>query len=205
MLFKHDYPEADVLELDDHSNDDVWSENLDNILSRNAYENITLYGSRNSFLSCYSGKYPTEIYQDTISISATDIRKKIARPRNVTSDFLKGIIYVAENKYPIVYQTVDVCIFNNNGEFLLGRKNGMKTWCFIGGFVDVKDDSLEDAAEREFTEEVKNIRINKLTYVGSLKIDDWRYRGTSDCVMTSVFVGYLPHDQSSIVPEAGDD
>lgn len=59
-------------------------------------------------------------------------------------------------------------------------------WGFIGGFVDPKDASLEDAAKREVLEET-GLEIATPCYRGSHRIQDWRYRGREDQILTSFF------------------
>lgn len=181
------YPNAEVRRILDHPRDDEWSENLDKIVSQ--YENPTLYGSRDSFALVYTGKYPVEIIDTKSTVSSTDIRKQIGQ----LLPSPEGIIYVTQKRFPIVYPTVDIAILSTDGDkFLLGRKKGHKEWRFIGGFVDPTDQTIKDAAERELSEEVKNIKlIVGLDFITTTLIDDWRYRGTKDAIMTSFFIGTI--------------
>lgn len=97
--------------------------------------------------------------------------------------------------YDISLQTVDIIIvkkdsLDNITHILLGKRNSQAGWRFPGGFVDVKDQSLEEAAKRELTEECSiNLETNKLTYIGSLRIDDPRYRESPHKIMTAIFMG----------------
>lgn len=59
----------------DHHDDSEWSNHLDAILDN--YENVTLYGSRDSFKEFYTGKYPVEIIPEIPSMSGTQIREMV--------------------------------------------------------------------------------------------------------------------------------
>ena len=69
----------------------------------------------------------------------------------------------------------------------MARKPQEPFYRFVGGFVDpLKDDSHEDAAIRESKEETcMDCKVVK--YLGSFKIDDWRYRDEDDKIITSLF------------------
>lgn len=106
--------------------------------------------------------------------------------------------------FPIVSATVDVAVLRTHKgkqQVILGRKDKEDGWCFPGGFVDPSDLSLMAAAQRELSEEVTCIRVGHLTVLGSAKIDDPRFEGTQDGIMTTFFLtSYLDGD-----PVAGDD
>lgn len=195
----------------------IWtSVSSSGISMRNDIE-ITLYGSRDSFIPNYHGKYKIELIEASSFISSTQTRAFIKNKR--ISDLRtpqEGIIYAIENKYPVAYPTVDIAILKlvqpagtplytitslDKTYILLGRKPGEVQWRFPGGFVDPKDLSLEDAARRELSEEVKGITTHPLYYISSHKVDDWRYRGTKDGIMTSLFLTYHLGGE----PKAGDD
>jgi len=193
---------VDILTIEDNKSDVNWSKNLDTLLTD--YENITLYGCRDSFLSSYIGKYNTiHLEPNAPQLSATGVRKDIASGNRITNNqsFRRGIIYAVENRYPTVYPTVDIAIMRSNIDILLARKPGEEKWVFPGGFVDPSDNTLSDAAIRELAEEVINIRTYGMTYVTSMKINDWRYRNTKDGIMTTLFrTDYIEGD-----PIPGDD
>ena len=79
---------------------------------------------------------------------------------------------------------------NCNPLALARKKNDPKgKWRFIGGFVDInKDETLEEAVKREVLEETNSLGVGEPIYIGSAKIDDWRYRNEQDGIMTSLFV-----------------
>lgn len=205
-LIKSSFPDADVLYLADHPDDRLWSENLDLLLA--SYQDVTLCHSRDSFKSHYYGKYFTLEIEALEGHSSTYYRKLIAASGNVnnSADFRAGIIYACEKRYPIVYSTVDIAIlkYNDVGKgisILLGKKPNRNTWVLPGGFVDPADDSYLSAAGRELSEEVPRLDHHGLKYHGSYKIDDWRYRGTKDSIMTSLFITW----KMSGADDAGDD
>jgi bifunctional NMN adenylyltransferase/nudix hydrolase len=89
--------------------------------------------------------------------------------------------------FPTVFATVDVVI-ERNGKLLLGRKPHQQKFRFIGGFSDPAfDNSYEDAAKRE-TKEETGLIVESVKYLGSARIDDPRYRGTEDCIITHLFL-----------------
>ncbi|HEU4718085.1 MAG TPA: NUDIX domain-containing protein [Bacteroidia bacterium] len=92
-----------------------------------------------------------------------------------------------EKRYPTVFATVDVAILKD-GKLLLGRKPHQDKFRFIGGFSDPAfDNSYEDAAIREAKEETQ-LTVRSVRYLGSARVDDPRYRGTPDCIITHLFV-----------------
>lgn len=194
-----------VTQVRDNRDDSQWSEDLDNAIKQYISEtepkvgkiDVTLYGSRDSFIPTYTGIYKTEIFQplaDVGKVSATKQRKKIAilNQHQNNSAFRRGIIYAVENRFPTAYPTVDIAVvkLSFDSEVLLGRKPGRDKWCFPGGFVDPTDLSLENAAKRELSEEVTGISVSDMEYITSRKIDDFRYKGTKDGIITSFFVTY---------------
>lgn len=196
------FPFVDVLQLEDHPSDEQWCKNLDELVKE--YKNITLYGSRDSFLKVYTGDNKTEEFEPIREASSTKIREEIASRPFIShnKEFRKGMIHVIENRRPVVYPTVDIAILNDDTtKILLGRKKGQKLWVFPGGFVDPKDFSFKDAAIREMKEEVVGIEDwqgMELIYTG--KVEDYRYIGTKDSILTSLFITYI---SGSV--KAGDD
>lgn len=185
----------DVLIVQDHPDDRVWSERIDNVLS--GFHFPILYGSRDSFIKSYTGIYPCEeIAPVDGRVSATKERERYKGLHNYinTAEFRAGIIYATQNRFPTTYPTVDIAVLDEYGspscKILLGRKPGWKSWVLPGGFVDPTDPSLEYAAWRELSEEVVGLDVHGLKYLASLKIDDARYRGTKDGIISSLFVAW---------------
>jgi bifunctional NMN adenylyltransferase/nudix hydrolase len=189
-MVKQAYPKAVVLPIRDERYDDKWSRSLDTLVTQPYGEKkIVLYGSRDSFIPYYSGKYPVIELENSGDYNATNIRAQVARETLSSRDFRRGVIYQAFNYYPVAYPTVDVCVYDNDGKILLGRKPNESYFRFIGGFVDPSDASLEAAAKRELSEEASiNLVTGTPKYMLSQKIDDWRYRNEESGIMTSLFL-----------------
>ena len=208
------YPSADIYPLMDISDDLLWNNALDEILLPYDKENITMYGGRDSFLPYYVGRFNTcDIGKTPVDhIKATEIRNKLKDYKNfheVTKEtlipfllqgvdkdvldfcFRCGVIWASQNKYPVAYATVDIGVVRvNKGivEILLGRKPNQNVWVIMGGFVDTTDENYLSAAKRELCEEIKGIKTTELKFIGSFKIDDWRYRKTSDKIITNLHI-----------------
>jgi bifunctional NMN adenylyltransferase/nudix hydrolase len=103
-------------------------------------------------------------------------------------------------RYPTVFPTVDIVI-QRDGKLLLGRKPHQQKFRFVGGFADpALDNSYEDAAIRE-TKEETGLIVSEVKYLVSARIDDPRYRGTEDCIITHLFLA----TEWSGEPKAADD
>ena len=191
-MLQAEYPEATILEIHDKPSDEAWGHALDALIDAVFPDHtVTLYGSRDSFISHYHGVKKVEEVPAIDAPSGTSIRESLKSHLPVSADFRHGIIHAHVTRAPIPYPVVDIAIVNRTRrEVLLGEKDhdGGKRR-FIGGFFDPKeDDSLERAARREAFEETSGMEIADLTYLGSGKIDDWRYRGDEDCLITAFFV-----------------
>lgn len=179
-----------ILPLNDKKLDEVWSKQVDTKI-REVFPlgSVVLYGSKDSFIPHYKGKFNTiELETEVILISATDVRKEISKKVLPSKEFRAGIIYSTHNAYPIVHPTIDVAIMNDDDtQVLLGRKHDETLFRFIGGFVDVTDKNLEQTVRRETGEET-GLEIDGITYIASIQVKDWRYRSDSDrAIMTSFF------------------
>lgn len=167
-----------------NSHDDkAWSIKLDEIIEKAKHDDEcpTLIVGRDSFKNSYSGKYKIIEIKEIPNISGTLIRDAIKIEPSV--DFANGIIYAKKHRFPVAYHTVDIACMKRD-LVLIGKKNGK--WWFPGGFVDPSDNSAEEAAKRELTEEV-DVEADDFKYICSTKIDDWRYRNEPDKIITSFF------------------
>lgn len=183
------YPELTILSIPDMRNDEEWSKNLDSRI-REIFPigSVILYGGRDSFIKCYHGAFETKELANRVCLSGTEIRKYVSEDIKSSKDWRAGVIYGTYNRYPISYQTVDIAVFNEDDtEVLLARKPGEDKYRFIGGFVSPSDISLEYAAKREFSEEAGGAEVEITGYVGSFRVDDWRYRVERDKIMTTLF------------------
>lgn len=192
--------QVEVFEMPDLPDDRIWSQELDRrILEQKITGDVMLYGTADDFVGCYSGRYPTtvleaaeeDLEQETTLDSAVNFR-----------DFRAGALYSTFARFPTVYPTVDIAVFRpDHSELLLARKPNESRFRLPGGFTDPDDLSFEDAAVRELGEECGEITIDELAYLGSARIDDWRYRGSQDSVMTHLYACVLLEGE----PEPNDD
>ncbi len=189
QMIRKDYPGLVILPLADHPSDLIWSNELDRLLTNTfPNESFILYGSRDSFISHYYGSIQTADLPEIGNHSASEIREGVSDKVSNTEDFRLGINYACFNMYEKVYPTVDIAVVQNNNQFvLLGRKPRQTGWRFPGGFVDPTDDNYEAAARRELIEECGTIETGEMDYIGSAKIDDWRYRKESDKIISLLF------------------
>ena len=176
-----------IIPLSDNKSDEIWSKQLDSKIKEIfPLGSVTIYGSRDSFIPYYKGVNKTLELQPDIFVSATDIRELASKKVIASPEFRAGIIYSVYNQFPIVYSTVDIAIIKDD-EILLGQKLNETEWRFIGGFVDLTDESDEAAAKRETLEET-GLEVSELEYVCSMPVNDWRYRGMKDrSIMTRFF------------------
>ena len=206
-MIEEKYKDVEVLYIDDVGDNEIWSGNLDRLVAKNVGpgQKATLYGSRDSFIKAYSGRYPTVELVPNKVISASEIRKKIAIKPLTTPDFRKGIVYAVENQYPTVHPAVDGAIVDFEKErILLGKKPGQIGLRFPGGFLDpFLDKTAEEAVVREAKEET-NLDLCVERYVFSRLVDDWRYRHEQNKIMTFLYL--LRYDEAtSGRATAGDD
>lgn len=189
-MIQEKYPKIVVLPLKDQRSDEKWSADLDDGIKVPFGDMpALLYGSRDSFIPYYKGKYSTiELITDTF-YSGTEVRKQVSREILSSSDFRAGVIHATYAQRPVTYPTVDIVAINERGQILMAKKPNEKLWRFVGGFVDRTDYSWEMAAKREFMEETGGCEIGDLTYIASEQINDWRYRKSKSGIMTTLFLG----------------
>ena len=204
MILKS-FPNFTVIYENDVPSNEVWSKNIDKKITdlTTASQTAVIYGSRDSFIESYSGKYPTQELLQEVYVSGTEERRGIgSKSTKASEEFREGVIWATQNRFPTAYHTVDIAIFDKTGtRLLLGQKPGETQWRFVGGFLDpIKDNSTEDGARREVKEET-GATISDLTYICSQKIDDWRYRNEEDKIITSFFTA--THASGDLEP--GDD
>lgn len=190
-------------------NKEIWSNNLDKILSKYKNEySITLCGGRDSFLNSYVGIHA---YMDHFEssygelVSATNLRKHLVSLGEIDSvDFRKGQLYEAFKQYPTAYQTVDAAIVDGRGRILLGRKKQEIKYCLIGGFSEPTSYSLEDDVYKELYEEarIETSDIISIEYVSSRLVDDPRRTKSMHKNKTALFLVKVKPDLKFL---AGDD
>lgn len=205
VMLRKEYPTAKIRPVIDMHNEEKWSHEVDKLIQEaycDSSQKFVLYGGRDSFIKQYKGKHTTcdlgelSVKKD----SGTRIRSIAANTVIDSENFRVGWIAGVHKRFPISYQTVDIAIVDSN-QVLLGRKEHEDKFRFPGGFVDVEDETLEQAALREAKEEVGNLHLDIPQYIGSFRMNDKRYRNEEDKIMSSFF--YLLYHNGK--PEAGDD
>ena len=198
-----EFPQVNVLYVKDCHSDEIWVRRLDeqikDVVSPN--QSVVLYGGRDSFISHYlpHGKFPTRELEQTRWISGTEMRQSISKTVRSSPDFRAGVIWAAWNQFPKTITTVDVAVFKDD-KILLVRKPLEEQWRLIGGFSDPQSIKFEQDVRREVDEET-GISITDPKYIGSFKIDDWRYRNEVDQIKSLLFVA----DYMFGAPRASDD
>jgi bifunctional NMN adenylyltransferase/nudix hydrolase len=196
------FPTVEIHYINDNPSDTAWTKNLDKLIGEQLLpmQSVTLYGSRDSFLKCYTGKFNTCELEATTFISGTEVRRRVCNNYPPTADYRAGMIAATAYRFPTAFQTVDIAVVNDKNELLLARKPEEKKWRFIGGFSDPASTSLEEDAKREVQEEA-GVEVGNITYLGSTLINDWRYRGEIDKIKTALFVAKYVFGK----PEGADD
>jgi len=205
LMVQEKYPVIHCIPLDDNASDAIWSKNLDVILdsmSMGGGNDITLFHSRDSFVSCYSGVYPTKECEAMGETTGTSVRENIGTTGPIANDmFRKGIIFNAFDRYPICNPVVDMFVFDSKTrKVLLGRRKNAEEWRLPGGFVDISDSNYKAAAIRELQEETGlSINSNNFKALDSFKINDWGYSETGkDRIFSTLFWVDYDGDQESI-------
>lgn len=182
--------------ISDQRDDNVWSKDLDcRIREISPRGKVTLYGSRDSFLAHYFGSHKDNVVElePTVFTSGTEVRRDICAEVKADPMFRRGVIHGTSQRYDSGQPTIDVAILKLEPEkkitsFLMVRKANEELLRFCGGFFDSRHDkSYEQTARRE-TQEETSVEIADLEYIGSLVIDDWRYRGSNDKIITTFFL-----------------
>lgn len=204
QMLRTAFPGALVWPIEDENSDERWSQKLDRLLKPLGGQ-VTLYGSRDSFLPHYEGRYPkfevTDAHIEPVEISATGLREQIQYSVDST-DFRKGVIYAQNNARARVCPVVDIIVYRD-GKILAGRRANETEWRFPGGWVEPTDESLEAAARRELAEETGlSAPRRTLEYVCSERMGTWCYL-EENRVFTTVFAWNM--EQCKEVAIAGDD
>lgn len=197
------YKRVVIQPLPDMATDELWSAQLDRrIREVDPQGSVRLFAGRDSFAPHYLGRNEIIEIESVAGVSATQRRKEIANTHEDEAMFRRGVIHAKVNQWPKVHPTVDIAIIRekNDGEFevLLGQKEDEVLWRLIGGFADPTDDSYEAAARREGQEETGGkyneagvleggAIVGDPQYVGSFKINDWRYAGERNKIITAFF------------------
>lgn len=183
------FPDFTVLPLRDKKTDEEWSRGLDSRISDAVGEvpaEVTLYGSRDSFAPFYHGTHAVRELEFNVpkSVSSTEVRAVLTNTVMESADFRAGVIYAMGQLWPRVVTVVDIAIVHKcrwGPEhvpglcLLVGKKTDDVLWRFPGGHAVFTTDSFEADARKEAFEET-GLDISNIEYVGSRKVDSWRWR-----------------------------
>jgi bifunctional NMN adenylyltransferase/nudix hydrolase len=193
MMVSKRVPHATVLPLPDMRDNQAWVKTLETRAREVAVGSITMYGGRDSFLPTYEengGTYPMVEIEETGEDSGTLIRYQESYAPLNHEYFRSGVIYASQRRHVAGLPTVDVAIVDRQKQMmLLAKKPGETRWRFVGGFYDPEQDrGLEHAAMREVQEET-GLSVQQFpTYITSHRVNDWRYAGERDQIVTSLFL-----------------
>jgi bifunctional NMN adenylyltransferase/nudix hydrolase len=191
-MIQSQYPETVIIALPDFGDDHLWSQELDKRI-REVYPigNVLLYGGRDSFIPYYKkggGQFDCKELEQYTFVSGTEVRKIVSETVKNSQDFRAGIIYNAYNQYSKVHPCVDITILDeSHKKILLAKRPYEDSWRFIGGFATPQDESYEQTALRKLKQDAGGIEIDKLIYLTSIKVPDWRYRGEDDKIITNFY------------------
>lgn len=201
-MFGEQYPELTILYIKNMQSDKAWSRKLDELIEDEVApgSTVTLYGSRDSFIKAYHGRYSTVELRQKSFVSGTAERKALAHSGNKNYDFRRGLGFGVANQYPGPEMTIDVAIIDESKhQILLGRKKDEEGWRIIGGFVQ-NEETMEDCVIREAKEET-GLELSYPKYVKSYVSTDWRKAGERDKILTALFTATIVKG----TPEPDDD
>ncbi len=184
------YPRAIILPLlDSPVSNEHWSSVVDEkVESASNNGEAILYGSRDSFIPKYHGRFPTELVSEFPNRSGTEVRQDAASQHIDDPLFRLGWLAAIHAQYVVTDPTVDVAIHTPDFKrVLMGRRGENSPLRFIGGFVDKTDQSYEEAAIRERLEEAVGAQVGEPVYVGSQRINDKRYGRSEYGIITTFF------------------
>lgn len=192
-MLRDRYPQLVFIPIDDYQSDSVWAQRVDDLLGVGPWTGLS---GQDGFWNTYhtaGGKWKVVVVmQDGPLSESTRRREDIGSHLKIDNlDKRQALIWTAHNLRDQVFPTVDILCLKNthtirDASVIVGRKPNETLFRFPGGFVDVADQSLLDAAKREFSEEVPGIEVGNWKYATSRKINDWRFTG-SQGIMTTVF------------------
>ena len=191
-----------IQQIKDCNDHEKWCSDLDALVP----EGAVIYEFDDAILSAHEydklGKREVKILNSGLAAHEQELREKNdSETQNL--DFRRGMMHAVSIQYDTVFPTVDCVIFQDDtlSKIYMARKPDEKKWRFIGGFADPNDTSYSCAARREAKEET-GLDCVCFDWIGSAKIDDWRYRSERNKIITNIFamkvVGGTPKPDDDI-------
>lgn len=189
-----EYPDIEMGFIKDIKSNEQWVSNVDHIIGGfvNNGQTATVYGGGSTAINTYDqygGKYPHEPLDSQSILSYDEICSDVMKRPPYSDDFRSGVVWSQLNQFPKAHPTVDVAIIEDtdSGRFVyMCRKPHETKYQFVGGFADPESESYEDDGRREVREET-TLDVSDLKYIGSFKIDDFRYADEVDKIKTVFF------------------
>jgi len=190
LMIQKEFPTVNILPISDTKTNEKWSEEVDKIVAIPYGEKPTvIYGSRDSFIPYYSGVNSVIELEPSETYNATNIRKEIARETLDSEDFRAGVIYSTFNHKPEIRPMVFTLVQNFKGEILLAKYKDEKYYHLLGDFVNDTDGNFEQTSTRNLNEVTSNnINVNNFRYITSTKFTDWRHKGESTSIMSTIML-----------------
>ena len=111
-LFKaHSHKIFFIDEQYDVDSNELWSKNIDECIEKHLQNNsnigrIELIGSRDSFISSYSGKFNTKYVVPTLNSTATELREQIIPETYCSKEWSKGAIWGAKQIEDVNHENI---------------------------------------------------------------------------------------------------
>lgn len=197
-MIRTSFPDVLIQPLADTSSDGQWSWKID-VAIREAFGalvKVSIHASSDAAVPFYIGTHKILPLPPKIQQSIAGVKASLKNDSALmgTPAWRAGMVHSSTARFDLSYQRVDVVpyrIEKGNLEILLLSREENEGLFSIGGSVLTKDLSLEEASKRELWDQVGVRGLPK--YVGSTRVNDWRFRFERDKVLSSVFVvGYIP-------------
>ena len=187
-------PNVSVLSITDNREDIEWSLELDKRIDevRGTFD-VILYGSRDSFISHYKGRFETYELESNIIYSATSVREKIIQSAKESEDFRAGVIYGLSNKLVCgLHHSYGLIVQKDKKGYkvLLGKKRGEKEYTLFGGIYNPETDkSYSDTVKRNIREQLgKNFEIGSTKFLFDSQLNHWAYSSSNEKIHGNFFI-----------------
>lgn len=199
MMIQHEYPNVTIVPIQDVNNNEMWSKELDRrIREVYPYGSVVLYGSRDSFIPHYMGRFDTQELEASGTYNGTAIRRKIGEEIILTNEARRGVIYASHNRFPQGIPSVEVFLFDAYGKAVFIKKSNENKLRLIGTLFDPEQDETYESTAHRICNSEFDVTIGNLKYITNQKINDWRYRGENDKIITTLFTASSRLDTEDI-------